>query len=91
MSGQYNPPSWFSRLIPTPHGKLLRPRHPRLIAGVCSGIAAYFAWDLTVLRVLAVVFTIMSSGLLILGYAAAWVLIPEGAYALPPHIGATKS
>ncbi|SFS18759.1 phage shock protein C (PspC) family protein [Granulicella pectinivorans] len=72
-------------------GKILRPRHPRVIAGVCSGIAQYFGWDLATLRILVAVFTVASSGFLILAYAAAWVIIPEGQYALPADARATKS
>lgn len=62
--------------------RLLRPRYPRMIAGVCSGLAEYFGWDMSLLRVLVVVLAAASLGLVVVGYAAAWVLIPEGQYAL---------
>jgi len=100
MAGEYGVPDWFSRFmqeveraftVPKGRGKLMRPRYPRVIGGVCSGIAEYFGWNVVVLRVLALVFTVATSGLLILGYALGWVLIPEGSYALPGDIGATKS
>ena len=64
-------------------GKLVRPRSPRKLAGVCSGLAEHFGLDVTLLRVLAVVLTVASTGLMVVAYAAAWVLIPEGQYSLP--------
>jgi phage shock protein C len=101
MTGQNETPNWFSQFtrelerifttVPRGTGKLIRPRHPRVIAGVCSGIAQHFGWDVAILRILVAVFTIATSGFLILAYAAAWVIIPEGQYALPNDAGATKS
>ena len=67
-----------------PSGKILRPRHPRAIAGVCAGFAQHFGWDLTVVRVLFVVFTILTSGLGVLVYAALWILMPDAPYELSP-------
>ncbi len=69
-------------------GRLVRPRSPRVIAGVCSGLAEQYGWDPRLLRFVVVVLTVASSGLLLLFYVLAWVLIPEGARALP---GATAS
>ncbi len=79
---------WMGRVdkafvLPKGRGKLTRPRYPRVIAGVCSGVAEHFGWDLAVLRFVVVVLTFASSGLLLLGYALGWVLIPEGMRALP--------
>jgi phage shock protein C len=99
MAAPYQTPNWFSQFIreverlftPKDTGKLVRPRHPRAIAGVCSGLAQHYGWDVTVLRLLVIVFTVGTSGFLILAYAAAWVLIPEGQYALPYDAGASKS
>ncbi len=47
------------------------------IAGVCGGIAEYLEVDSTVVRLLWVVFTILSFGLGILAYLAAWLVIPR--------------
>ena len=63
-------------------GRLVRPRVQRKLAGVCSGLAVHFGWDVTLLRVLIIVLTVASTGLMIVAYAAAWVLIPEGPYTL---------
>ena len=57
--------------------KLRRPRTGRMLAGVCAGIANYFALDRTVIRVvytLATVFTAFS-GVII--YFLLMLIIPE--------------
>jgi phage shock protein C len=68
-------------------GQLTRPRHPRLIAGVCAGFAQHYGWDLSLVRVicaLAIVFT----GVGLFVYLAAWIIIPEAPYALPERSSA---
>ncbi|QHN03706.1 PspC domain-containing protein [Granulicella sp. WH15] len=62
--------------------RLTRPRHPRMIAGVCAGIALHFGWDLTLVRILTVVIALMTSGCGLLAYLGAWVLMPEAPYEL---------
>jgi phage shock protein PspC (stress-responsive transcriptional regulator) len=64
--------------------RIVRPRYPRMIAGVCSGIAIYNGWDIGLLRVLVVIATILTGGIVLVGYIAAWLLIPDALYALPP-------
>ncbi len=63
---------------------LLRPRSPRMIAGVCSGIALFYGWDVTLVRILLALFTCLTTGVGMLLYVAAWLLLPEAQYALPP-------
>jgi phage shock protein PspC (stress-responsive transcriptional regulator) len=65
--------------------RLVRPRYPRLIAGVCAGFAEHYGWDLSVVRVVTVVLAFLTGGISVLFYVAAWVLIPEAAYTLPPQ------
>jgi phage shock protein PspC (stress-responsive transcriptional regulator) len=50
------------------------------IAGVCAGIAAYLDADVTVIRVLWIVLSIVPGGLVggLLAYLAAWIVMPEG-------------
>lgn len=62
--------------------RLVRLRHPRMIAGVCSGVARHFGWNLTVLRLLVAVAALGSFGAVAAGYFLAWVLLPEGLYGL---------
>ncbi len=64
--------------------RLMRPRSPRAIAGVCSGIALFYGWDVTVVRILFAIFTFLTTGVGILVYVAAWLLLPEAQYALAP-------
>jgi len=53
----------------------------RTIAGVCGGIAEYFDWDPTVLRVAYVLLSIFSAGFPgFLVYIVLWIVIPEREY-----------
>lgn len=61
-----------------PH-PLRRSRRHRMVAGVCGGLADWLGWDPTLVRVLYVVFSVVSAafpGLLV--YAVLWVVMPEG-------------
>lgn len=49
----------------------------RKIAGVCGGIAKYFDWDPTLVRILWVILTIASFGAGIIGYGIFWAVAPE--------------
>src|ERR1700752_4019166 len=59
------------------------------IAGVCAGIAEYVDADVTLIRLLWIVFSIVPGGVIggILAYIAAWIVMPEGvgASAVDPH------
>ncbi|CAN5689861.1 hypothetical protein BH10ACI4_BH10ACI4_38230 [soil metagenome] len=73
--GAYPPPQYQQ-------SQLVRPRNPRVIAGVCSGLALHYGWDITVVRlilVLCVLFALTG----VLAYVIAWIVIPEAPYALP--------
>ena len=56
---------------------LMRRRDGRMLAGVCAGFAAYFGVDVTVIRVLWVVVSLITGGAGVLAYLAAWVLMPD--------------
>ena len=66
--------------------RIVRPRYPRMIAGVCSGIAIHYGWDLALVRILTVVFTLLTGGTGLLLYIAAWILLPDAPYALPQPV-----
>ncbi|MDE1892958.1 MAG: PspC domain-containing protein [Pseudomonadota bacterium] len=56
--------------------QLRRSRSNRSLAGVCAGIAEYFGWDPTLVRVAWVVLTLLGgSGILL--YLIFWVVMPE--------------
>lgn len=58
--------------------KLTRSRTDRKIAGVCGGIAHYFGWDPTLVRVVYVVVSVASVGFPgIAAYLLLWVLMPD--------------
>lgn len=56
--------------------KLMRSNN-RMIAGVCSGVADYFGWDITLVRIIYVLltfFTAFSGGIV---YLILWLVMPE--------------
>lgn len=56
--------------------RLYRSRTNRTIAGVCAGIADYFGWDPTLVRIAWIVLTFFGgSGILI--YFVLWLVVPE--------------
>jgi len=63
---------------------LVRPRDDRMFAGVCAGLANYSGLDVTVVRVLWAVGTVVTGGAGILAYLVAWILIPDEGRARPP-------
>jgi phage shock protein C len=71
--------------VPLP-GQLTRPRYPRLIGGVCSGLALHYGWDLSLVRVICALMIVLT-GVGLFAYLAAWIIIPEAPYALPEHSG----
>lgn len=59
-----------------PARKLYRSRTDRSIAGVCSGLAAYFDADPTMIR-LVTLLMILFGGLSIWAYIILWIVIPQ--------------
>jgi phage shock protein C len=55
--------------------ELRRPRSGRVIGGVCAALAARFGWDVTLVRVLAVV-SLLLPGPQLIFYIVAWIVIP---------------
>jgi phage shock protein PspC (stress-responsive transcriptional regulator) len=56
---------------------LMRSRKGRMVAGVCSGVADYFGFDVTLVRVIVAVVSVITGGAGVLAYLAAWAIIPE--------------
>lgn len=48
-----------------------------MIGGVCAGIAKYYNTDPTLIRILTVILALISSGIAILAYIAAWIIMPR--------------
>jgi len=62
-----------------PIRRLTRSRTNRTIAGVCAGLADYFAVDVVLVRLLFVILSIAGAivgGVIV--YLAAWLIMPEG-------------
>lgn len=49
----------------------------KIISGVSSGFAEYFNLDPTIMRLLFIFLTLISGGLFIFVYAAAWIMVPD--------------
>ncbi len=56
--------------------RLVRPRTGRKIAGVCAGFAEYFDLDVTLVRLVWLLVGVMT-GVGLLSYPIAWVVMPE--------------
>ena len=67
--------------------RIVRPRSPRLVAGVLSGVAIFYGWDIALTRVVYALLTVLSFGIFgVLAYLVAWVLLPDAQYTLPRSI-----
>ena len=56
--------------------KLTRKKDGRMVAGIASGLGEYFGLDVTLLRVLFVVFAIFGGAGLVI-YIVMWIIVPE--------------
>jgi phage shock protein C len=63
---------------------LSRSRDDRKIAGVCAGIARYMGIDVTLIRILFLVFAVWppTAGLIV--YIVCWIVMPQDPLLLPP-------
>jgi phage shock protein C len=59
-----------------PHLPLSRPLDDRMLAGVAAGVARYLGVDVTVVRIVFAVLTLIG-GAAVPAYLAGWLLIPE--------------
>ena len=56
--------------------RLYRSKKERMISGVCGGIAEYFGWDPSIVRLAFAIFA-LTGGSGLLAYIAAAVILPE--------------
>ena len=66
--------------------RLMRSRTDRKIAGVCAGVAEYFDLDVSLVRVVWLIAGVMT-GIGLLSYPIAWIVMPEEPLALPMPAG----
>jgi len=60
-----------------PKKRLMRDTSNAMLGGVCSGVAAYFGWDVVWVRIAAVILTFITSGTMILIYIILAIVMPE--------------
>jgi phage shock protein PspC (stress-responsive transcriptional regulator) len=70
---------------PIPGRPLVRPLAGRQIAGVCIGLAQANGWDVSLVRILAVIGLFFSGGLVAVAYLACWIGIPEEPLNIPGY------
>lgn len=75
------PPSGFPPYTPPFAPRLLRPIHGRQFAGVCAAFARSYTWDVSLLRIVAVILGIFVFPIPEIIYLAAWIGIPDEATA----------
>ena len=64
--------------------KRLNRSRDALLGGVCAGAAEYFDVDPVVVRILVVVLTVASVGLLGVAYVAMWAVLPKAPEVVVP-------
>jgi phage shock protein PspC (stress-responsive transcriptional regulator) len=58
---------------------LRRSHSKKVLAGVCGGLAEWLGWDVTLVRILYVVVSILSAAFPgILVYVVLWIVMPKG-------------
>lgn len=62
---------------------LYRPRNDRMVGGVCAGLANYIGMDVTLMRVIWVVGTIITGGAGLLAYLVTWIIMPDESRVAP--------
>ena len=48
----------------------------KMIAGVCAGIAEYFGWDVTLVRIVYALATLLTAFCGVILYLAMWIVMP---------------
>jgi phage shock protein C len=69
--------------------RLTRSNNDKWIAGVCGGIAEYFGWDATLVRLIFMLSCLLP-GPQFLIYFALWIVVPQGP-SVQPVAGPTNT
>ena len=80
------PPATRNSLLTSSGNGLFRPRERRMLAGVCAGFALRYGWDVSVVRLVLVLALVFGAGTPVIAYLIAWVIMPNGQYALPSEV-----
>jgi phage shock protein PspC (stress-responsive transcriptional regulator) len=75
--------------MPIMHKRLTRLPASGRIAGVCSGLAEYFDVDVTLVRLVWVILSIVPGGIIggVIAYAVAWAIVPPATALAPAATG----
>jgi phage shock protein C len=76
--------AYAARPASPPWGPLTRPLAGRKLAGVCRGLANQYGWDVTLIRVIAVVLAVLVFPVGLVAYVLFWVMVPEEPQAVVP-------
>ncbi len=57
--------------------RLARSSNDKWIAGVCSGVANYFGWDIAIFRLVYLLLTVCTGFCGVLVYIILWICMPE--------------
>lgn len=71
----------------SPNTRLTRDKDGGMLGGVCAGIAARYGYDIGLVRLVWVLLTVLTSGVGVIIYVAAWVLLPAAGATMPPSMG----
>ncbi len=58
---------------------LVRPRHDKVIAGVCAGLAQRYGWNANTVRLVFVASCVLPGPQFVI-YLALWLLMPRSSY-----------
>lgn len=58
--------------------RIYRERFDKKIGGVCGGLAQYFQFDASLIRLIWALLTLLSGGIFILIYLLCWAILPLG-------------
>ncbi len=72
--------------VPPAARRLFRPRLGRKVAGVALGFAHYLDLDVTLVRILWVLLTLLSGGVVLVAYFIAWIIMPEEEWVPPAAV-----
>jgi phage shock protein C len=62
----------------------IRPFAGRKMAGVCQGLANQYGWDVTLVRVIAVLLAVFTFPIGVIAYLLFWLIVPEEPRPIPP-------
>jgi len=57
--------------------RFFRNTDDKMLGGICSGIAAYFGWDVLAVRIIFIVLIFATSGTIVPFYLIAWIIFPS--------------